>query len=110
MVVVQHITPGFAQCLVDWLKPLCPLPMSLAQAGQRLTPGIYLAPSGAHLVVRERTLHLSREPLVSGHRPSVTMLFQSVAREYGAAAVGVLLTGMGDDGAVGLRDLKLAAA
>ena len=57
-----------------------------------------------------RAIALTQDPPRSGHRPSATVLFQSVAREYGAAAVGVLLSGMGDDGAAGLRDMKRAGA
>jgi two-component system chemotaxis response regulator CheB len=111
VLVVQHIAPGFAAGMVDWLRPECPLPIQLATGGIRLDrPAIYVAPTGEHLVVRGRALALTHDPPVSGHRPSATVLFQSVAREYGAAAVGILLSGMGDDGAAGLRDLKRAGA
>jgi two-component system chemotaxis response regulator CheB len=111
ILVVQHIARGFEQGLVDWLLPQCALPVALAAPGVHLNrPAIHIAPSERHLVVRGRSLGLTDAPTVSGHRPSATVLFQSVAREYGAAAVGVLLTGMGDDGAVGLRDLKRAGA
>jgi two-component system chemotaxis response regulator CheB len=109
VVVVQHIAPGFAAGLVDWLRPQCALPIELATSGVRLDrPGIFVAPTGQHLVVRGHALGLTSDPPVSGHRPSATVLLQSVARDYGGAAVGVLLTGMGDDGAVGLRDVKRA--
>jgi two-component system, chemotaxis family, protein-glutamate methylesterase/glutaminase len=107
VLVVQHITPGFAAGLVDWLRPQCTLPIALATDGLALRdPGIFVAPTGHHLTVRARALKLTGTPPVSGHRPSATVLFQSVAREYGASVVGVLLTGMGDDGAAGLRDIK----
>jgi two-component system chemotaxis response regulator CheB len=109
VLVVQHIAEGFAPGLVDWLRPLCPLPIQLAAPGAPLDrPAIYVAPTGRHLDVRARALTLAADAPVSGHRPSATVLFRAVAREYGAAAVGVLLSGMGDDGAVGLRDLKRA--
>jgi two-component system, chemotaxis family, protein-glutamate methylesterase/glutaminase len=107
VLVVQHIAPGFESGLIDWLRPQCAVPVELAVAGRTLSrPGILFAPSGHHLGVRMGTVELASEPPIAGHRPSATMLFQAVAREYGAAAVGVLLTGMGDDGAAGLRDLK----
>lgn len=107
IMVVQHIASGFEGGLIDWLGPLCAVPIGLAVAGQRLTaPGIYVAPSGCHLGVRGGVVTLTDEAPIAGHRPSATMLFQSVACEYGPDAVGVLLTGMGDDGAAGLRDLK----
>ena len=109
VLVVQHIAEGFAAGLVDWLRPLCPLPIQLAAPGVVLDrPAIHVAPSGRHLEVRGRMLTLSADAAVSGHRPSATVLFRAVAREYGAAAVGVLLSGMGDDGAAGLRDLRRA--
>ena len=111
VLVVQHIAPGFASSVVDWLRPQCALPIQIATAGQALSkPGIYLGPTGQHLGVRNHHLMLTGEPPIKGHRPSVTMLFQSVAREYGAAAIGVLLTGMGDDGAIGMRDMKRVGA
>src|SRR5262245_11117131 len=109
VVVVQHIAPGFVAGLVDWLRPQCALPTEVAASGVRLDcPGIFVAPTGQHLVVRGHMLALTSDPPVSGHRPSATVLLQSVARDYGDASVGVLLTGMGDDGAVGLRDVKRA--
>jgi two-component system chemotaxis response regulator CheB len=109
VIVVQHIAAGFAASVVDWLAPQCPLPFQIARAGTRLDqPGIYLAPTGQHLVVQGKALGLTDEPPVRGHRPSATILFRSVAASFGARAAGVLLTGMGDDGAAGLAELKRA--
>lgn len=111
VVIVQHIADGFAASIVDWLAPQCALPFQIAQSGQLLDrPGIYLAPTGHHLVVQGRTLFLRDDPPVRGHRPSATNLFHSVAASYGAQAIGVLLTGMGDDGATGLAALRTAGA
>jgi two-component system chemotaxis response regulator CheB len=111
VLVVQHIADGFASGLVDWLQPQCRLPIQLAADGEPLNrPGIWVAPTGWHLEVRGRAIALTDGPPVSLHRPSATQLFQSVAREYGQAAIGVLLSGMGDDGAAGLGDLKRAGA
>jgi two-component system, chemotaxis family, protein-glutamate methylesterase/glutaminase len=111
VLIVQHIAAGFASGLVEWLRPQCPLPIQLAVTGARLDqPGIHVTPTGEHLTVRRRALVLTGDPPLAGHRPSATVLFQSVAREYGAAAIGILLSGMGDDGAAGLRDLKRAGA
>jgi two-component system chemotaxis response regulator CheB len=67
-----------------------------------------VAPAGRHLTVSGRALALVDAPAIRGHRPSVTALFASVAAHYRGTAIGVLLTGMGDDGATGLRDLKHA--
>jgi two-component system, chemotaxis family, protein-glutamate methylesterase/glutaminase len=86
LVVVQHIAEGFAPGLVSWLQPQCALPIQLASSGLALNrPGIYVAPTGQHLVVRGQTALLTRDPADARHRPSATVLFQSVAREYGAA-------------------------
>jgi two-component system chemotaxis response regulator CheB len=94
---------------VAWLSTRCALPVNLATPGWVLDrPGVVVAPTGQHLVVHGRTVLLSDEPPLGGHRPSATVLFRSVARAYGAGAVAVLLSGMGDDGAAGLRDLKRA--
>jgi two-component system chemotaxis response regulator CheB len=111
VVVVQHIAPGFVVSLIEWLRSQCALPVEVAEPG-RILPrsGIVIADSNRHLTVRGGELTLTNEPPVSGHRPSATVLFQSVARQYGAAAVGILLTGMGDDGAAGLRDMKRVGA
>jgi two-component system chemotaxis response regulator CheB len=111
VVVVQHMSAGFVPSLVDWLAPQCALPVHVAVAGRSLDiPSIHIAPTGQHLVIQHGRLQLTYAPPVGSHRPSVTTLFSSVAREYGGAAIGVLLSGMGDDGAYGLRDLKQAGA
>ena len=107
ILVVQHIAAGFAQSLVDWLSPLCHIPIRIASPGSKLESGITIA-SGEHLTVRNGKLATSLEPPVSGHRPSGTVLFRSLAAEFGSSAVGVVLTGMGNDGAVGLSNLKNA--
>ncbi|MBA3943895.1 MAG: chemotaxis response regulator protein-glutamate methylesterase [Herpetosiphonaceae bacterium] len=109
ILVVQHIAPGFVDSLIAWLRPLCHLPIQLAGAHMVLSvPGIYVAPTDHHLVVHGRTLVLTKDPLVSGHRPAATVLFRSIAAAYGTTAIGVLLTGMGDDGAGGLSSIKQA--
>jgi two-component system chemotaxis response regulator CheB len=111
ILVVQHMVAGFIEGMIEWLRPLCALPIQLAATGTSLPArGIFVAPTGFHLVVRRRAMTLVEEPPVRGHRPSATLLFRSVAEEYGPRAVGVLLTGMGDDGASGLKDLKRAGA
>jgi len=111
VLVVQHIAAGFEGGLVDWLGRQCALPVELAVAGRRLDrPGILIAPPGQHLVVRAGAIALVGDAPVGAHRPSATALFQSLAAEYGPRAVGVLLTGMGDDGAAGLRDMKRRGA
>lgn len=108
IVVVQHMTIGFTAGLVAWLQLASRLPVRLAGAGEHLQPGvIYLAPDDTHIQLVERgVIGLSKAPPVSHVRPSATVLFESAARVYGAEAIGVLLTGMGDDGARGLKALR----
>jgi two-component system, chemotaxis family, protein-glutamate methylesterase/glutaminase len=110
VIVVQHIVEGFAPSLVEWLRPLCALNINLAQVGQPVAPGIWVAGGGSHLVVRDGLFHSSMEMPVSGQRPSGTVLFRSLVREYRNNAVGVVLSGMGDDGAAGLEMMHKAGA
>lgn len=110
VIVVQHIVDGFAQSLVEWLRPLCALPIDLAPIGQPVRPGIWIAGGGSHLVVRDGIFASSMEMPVSGQRPSATVLFRSLVREYRNNAIGVVLSGMGDDGAAGLEMMHKAGA
>jgi len=111
ILVVQHTTAGYANTLVEWLRAETPLPVEVAQAGQTLSePVIYIAPTERHMVVEGRRLELLDTPPCSLHRPSATVLFRSVARAFGSRAIGVLLTGMGDDGAAGLLEMRQAGA
>jgi two-component system chemotaxis response regulator CheB len=111
VLVVQHTTAGYSSNLVDWLQVETRLPVRLAEDGEPLDGGgVYIAPTERHLVVQGRHMTLLDGPPVSLHRPSATVLFRSVAAAYGGRAIGVLLTGMGDDGAAGLIDMKRAGA
>jgi two-component system, chemotaxis family, protein-glutamate methylesterase/glutaminase len=110
IIIVQHIVEGFAASLVEWLRPLCALHIDLAPIGSPVKPGIWIAGGGSHLVVREGLFHSSMEMPVSGQRPSGTVLFRSLVREYRNNAVGVILSGMGDDGAAGLEMMNKAGA
>jgi two-component system chemotaxis response regulator CheB len=109
--VVQHIAEGFTEGLASWLSQECQLPVRQAVDGDPLRPGqVLLAPSGRHLLVGEGLVRLSDGPPVETFKPSVTPLFLSAATAYGARACGVLLTGMGHDGAAGLKVLHDAGA
>jgi two-component system chemotaxis response regulator CheB len=112
VLVVQHINDGFAAGMAGWLSSSCPQPVRLAEHGDTPSAGVvYLAPGNVHLLVTRRgTLALSKAPPVGGFRPSGNLLFESGAEYYGANAVGVILTGMGDDGAAGLYTLRVAGA
>ena len=108
VLMVQHITRGFSEGYVRWLSETSPLPVRLAQEGEKLLPGgVYMAPEGCHMGVRTGgAVVLSQDPPEHGVRPSVSWLFRSLIRAYGAGALGVLLTGMGADGAEELRLLR----
>ncbi len=107
VVIVQHIAADFVTPLVDWLGTTTKLPVRVAQPGARPLPGtVYVAPGGKHLLLnREHLFELSDTPAHGLHTPSGDVLFASVARSYATHAVGVILTGMGADGAHGLRDM-----
>jgi two-component system chemotaxis response regulator CheB len=111
--VVQHMLPGFIEAFAARLDRLCAPAVRLAEEGDRLRTGtIYFAPSGGHLSVERQAgglvARLSDAPPVSRHRPSATVLFESVASACGRKALGIILTGMGDDGADGLMRMREA--
>jgi two-component system chemotaxis response regulator CheB len=112
VVIVQHISFGFVDGLASWLNDVSPLKITVGRAGERIVPGqAYLAPDDRHMLV-DPSGHITLSPAapVGGHRPSVTPLFESVARAFGRSAVGVILTGMGADGAIGMKTLYDAGA
>jgi two-component system chemotaxis response regulator CheB len=104
---VQHISEGFLEGLVDWLATHCAMPVRIAQTGELPRPGtVYFPQEGTHLEIdKGGRLLSSQKPPVDGHRPSVTVTFKSVADSCADAAIGVLLTGMGSDGAKGMQEI-----
>lgn len=106
IVAVQHIADGFTPGLVKWLDGECELEVREAKEGDALLPGrVLFAPGDRHLELRAGTVTLTDSAEVDGFRPSVTRLFQSAAERYGARVLGVILTGMGQDGARGMKAL-----
>ncbi|ETR71002.1 MAG: Chemotaxis response regulator protein-glutamate methylesterase [Candidatus Magnetoglobus multicellularis str. Araruama] len=107
IVIVQHISQGFVQNLSKWLISSTSFNVGLAEHGLRMVPGnVYIAQDNTHLKVnREGRLVLYHSVPVDGHQPSVTVLFESIAQEYGPSGMGILLTGMGCDGAAGLKKM-----
>jgi two-component system chemotaxis response regulator CheB len=110
ILVVQHISRGFTAGLASWLDSTCPFSVKVARQGEAMTPRtVYIAPDDRHLGVSgPGDIALSGAPPVGGFRPSGSFLFESVARAYGASTVGVILTGMGEDGVEGLRSVRKA--
>jgi two-component system, chemotaxis family, protein-glutamate methylesterase/glutaminase len=114
VVVVQHMPEGFTAMLADRLNQACAQPVAEARDGEPLRQGhVYIAPGGRHLRVATGEngpiLLSSAGTRLAAHCPSVDVLFQSVALEFGARATGVLLTGMGEDGAAGLLAIRGAS-
>nr|WP_320114031.1 chemotaxis-specific protein-glutamate methyltransferase CheB [uncultured Desulfuromonas sp.] len=112
IVAVQHMACGFLKGFVRWLAKSTGRPIDIARDGETLTAGhVYFAPDDRHLLVdRELTVHLCDSPAENGVRPSVSVLFRSVAQTLGAHAAAVLLTGMGCDGAKELKQLQQQGA
>jgi len=110
LVCVQHIALGFMGGLVAWLAGRCHIPVRTAQEGAHPLAGTaYFPPDDRHLEIDDAgTFRCSDAVATAGHRPSVDLAFSSLARHYGGAAVGVLLTGMGVDGAQGMLDIARA--
>lgn len=106
---VQHISQGFTEGLVDWLDRSCPIAVRTAHDGLLPQPGsAYFAPEGRHLLVAEGRLRCPETMTRAAFRPSANVGLSSLAREYGAGSIGVILTGMGDDGAAGIVDIASA--
>lgn len=112
IVCVQHISVGFLGGLVEWLDSQSPLKVLIADEGMAAEPGhVYFPAEDRHLIVdAEGKLHNLEQEHFQGFRPSVTVLFESIAKSYGAASIGILLTGMGEDGAAGLKSMHTAGA
>ncbi|MBF0521429.1 MAG: chemotaxis response regulator protein-glutamate methylesterase [Candidatus Omnitrophica bacterium] len=108
IVIVQHITSGFLEQFVSWLRTECRIKIKIAEEGEAIHPGVaYLAPCDLQMKVAEGgILRLLNDPLYDGHKPSGSVLFESVAKVYKDNVVGVILTGMGKDGASGLKKVK----
>jgi two-component system chemotaxis response regulator CheB len=110
ILVVQHITRGITPGLGVWLNTSSSLRVKIAEQREALRPGsVYLAPDDRHLGMSSRsTIALSDSPPIGGFRPSGTFLFESVSRVFGASAIALMLTGMGEDGVKGLRQVRQA--
>ncbi len=113
LVVVQHMPEGFTQMFARRLNDCSALEVTEARSGDLLTPGhAYICPGNRHIKVRHTSkgemIVLADLPHVNGHRPSADVLFHSFAKELGSEGVAILMTGMGEDGAEGMRAVQAA--
>ena len=112
ILIVQHMPIGFTGPFAKRLNDLCPLAVREAEEGDLITAGhVYLAPAGKHLTVSRRSsseavLHLSLLPSNLPHIPSADVMMSSVAEVFGSSAMGIIMTGMGDDGALGMQAIS----
>lgn len=110
IVVVQHMPEKFTKAFADRLNSLCSIDVKEAQNGDRIVPGkVLIAPGNFHMAVKrsgaQYVVDIHDGPLVSRHRPSVDVLFRSFAKNVGKNGAAMILTGMGDDGAMGMKDM-----
>ncbi len=115
IVIVQHMPEHFTAAFARRLDTLCAVSVKEAEDGDAVLPGrALIAPGGHHLLVQRRgdgyVVAVKDGPLVSRHRPSVDVMFRSAAQAAGANALGIIMTGMGDDGANGLLEMRRAGA
>ncbi len=112
VLLVQHMGAAFMEGFAAWLNGVVGLPVAIAKEGERIVPSrVYVAPGDRHLELGPgRSIRISDAAPVGGQRPAATVMFRSVARQAGARGLGVLLTGMGEDGALGLLDMHRAGA
>jgi two-component system chemotaxis response regulator CheB len=115
IVVVQHMPEQFTAAFAARLNSVCQIQVKEAQTHDRVIPGhVFIANGGKHMLLRrsgaQYLVELKNGPLVSRHRPSVDVLFRSVANVAGPNALGIIMTGMGDDGARGLKEMRNAGA
>lgn len=106
IVIVQHIAPSFAEGMGEWLERESMIKVNIAKEGDSIKAGeAYLSPTGYHLVLNKSRLHLNKGEPVNACKPSVDVFFNSVAEHYGESTLAVLLTGMGRDGADGMKNI-----
>jgi len=111
VVIVQHMPPGFTKSLAERLNSLSALTVKEAEHNDVVSPGVVLiAPGNYHMTIEregnKKLVKLDQNPQIGGHRPAVDPMLESVARVYGQGTIGVILTGMGHDGAKGIKAIK----
>ena len=107
VLVVQHLDRKHKSVIAELLSRKTEIPVKLAEHGERMLPGIvYIAPPDEHLLAGPGKLQLAHSQLVNFLRPSIDLLFESVAGTYGSHSIGVVLSGTGKDGSAGIRAIK----
>lgn len=107
VLVVQHMTEGFTEGFTDWLRDYSSIPVQLARDRSAIIPGnVYIAPDGFQMKIEYGKIALTKDEMPNNLRPSVSYLFGSIARVFGKRSIGILLTGMGKDGAEELKLMK----
>ncbi len=115
IVIVQHMPGKFTTTFAERLNNRCQIEVREAKSGDRVQPGLALiAPGGQHMMLKRSstqfTVEVTDGPLVNRHKPSVDVLFRSAAKYAGGNALGIIMTGMGDDGAIGMKEMRQAGA
>lgn len=115
IVIVQHMPDKFTAMFAERLNSTCPIEVREARSGDRVIPGLALiAPGGRHMMLKrsgaQYVVDVADGPVVNRHKPSVDVLFRSVAKYAGRNALGIIMTGMGDDGARGMKEMHDAGA
>ncbi|MBI3585024.1 MAG: chemotaxis-specific protein-glutamate methyltransferase CheB [Nitrospinae bacterium] len=108
ILVTQHISQGFMEGLITWLQDECPLKIKIGEDNETVERGsVYFAPDNYHMgITIDKKIFLNNTPPISGHRPSVDFLMESSASAYGEHCMGIILTGMGRDGAKGMMAIR----
>jgi two-component system chemotaxis response regulator CheB len=108
VLIVQHIAEGFSAGMVEWLSESCLLPVTMAAESTRIIPGsVLVAPDSLHMFIQgDGSVHLDEQPMLQ--RPAVDITMQTTASVFGSYTTGVLLTGMGRDGAIGMQSIRQA--
>jgi two-component system chemotaxis response regulator CheB len=115
VLIVQHIPPGFSKSFADRLNELCPFEVKEAENGDQILPNrVLIAPGGLQMTAKRLKSHsvirITDSESANRHKPSVDTLFESIASEFGSKSIGIILTGMGKDGALGLLRMREAGS
>jgi len=107
ILIVQHLDPRHKSLMADILQRNCKMPVKEAENGEQIKPGfVYIAPPNKHMLATNKRIVLTTTAFVHFSRPSIDLLFDSVAADYGDKTIGIVLTGTGVDGSIGIKAIK----